>query len=291
VVASVTGGMAILLATLHAKYSSLYLDGNLGTTTGIITGTKEWGEVTTLVYKRGGDHPDVKYMVLAGKSIVGGQFVDDDFADESIFLNFAVQQACFWDQSLAVSTPLSSGGGGDGNDGGKSSRRVLQLGLGVGTAVNFLRKEGVPVDVVELNPEVVAVASLDFRYTPEEGAWGSTHIEDAFVHIMGRQTEVHDQQHTQKYAIVIHDVFVGYNPWPLLSKEVLAALRSKWMAHGGKLLLNFVGYHRTADDGTHQSAHLLTATVLRTLQSEFGSVRCFREIPPDMLPDNMVSTA
>ena len=64
----------------------------------------------------------------------------------------------------------------DGSDGGsstgRSTHRVLQLGLGVGTAVTFLRQHGVPVDVVELNPEVVAVASSDFQYNSAGGVLG-----------------------------------------------------------------------------------------------------------------------
>jgi hypothetical protein len=34
-------------------------------------------KVSTLIYKRGGDDPDVKYMVVGGNAIMGGQFVEE----------------------------------------------------------------------------------------------------------------------------------------------------------------------------------------------------------------------
>lgn len=176
-------------------------------------------------------------------------------------------------------------------DGGLGQgKAVLQLGLGVGTAVTFLRQQNVRVDVVELNPRVVEVAASDFGFNKNPGPHGTTFIEDAHAFLSARQEQdtsspagtqqppppQHQHQHQQRYTVVLHDVFVGYNPFPLFSKEIFTAIRDRWLTTDGMLLLNFVGHHTGGDDKGRAAAHRLTAAVLRTLQSVFGSVRCYR---------------
>ena len=166
-------------------------------------------------------------------------------------------------------------------DGGLGAGRdVLQLGLGVGTAVSFLREYHARVDVVELNPEVVQVAAEHFNYDRTMGRHGNTYVEDAHAFLReygpaaaaniekssSSSSVEHRQKQQQKYAVVLHDVFVGYNPWPLLSREIFATIRDRWLLPDGKLLLNFVGYHSIGDDASdagRAAAHRLTAAVLR----------------------------
>ena len=246
------------------------------------TAVNKKSDVFTIIHKPK-DSPDIKYMVVGGNSIMGGHFLDPIYADQPIFVNFAIQQAIIYDSRISFNDDrqdlhLQTGA------------RVLQLGLGVGSTATFLRQQGVIVDVVELNEEVVKVAFREFEYNSENGTHGTTYINDAYIHIMARRNHIHSYPNRQLYSIVIHDVFLGYNPWPLLSKEFFATIKNRWLSPNGKLLLNFVGYYRTGANGLHRASHRLTAAVLRTLRSEFKSVRCYREIPLDMDADNMVTT-
>ena len=109
-------------------------------------------------------------------------------------------------------------------EGGLGPKRpVLQLGLGVGTAVTFLRYHKVPVDVVELNPAVVEVAASHFGYTPTGGPEGKTYVQDAHAFLLTRTPDAARSAGSsnaavdanRRYAVVLHDVFVGYNPWPV----------------------------------------------------------------------------
>jgi hypothetical protein len=60
----------------------------LVTTPGMVGGT---GPVTTIRWERESGEPTVFFM-RSGNAILGGKYADQEFAEEAVFLNFAIQQ-------------------------------------------------------------------------------------------------------------------------------------------------------------------------------------------------------
>ena len=166
-----------------------------------------------------------------------------------VFLNFAVQQASIFREPRP--------------------RSVLQLGLGAGTATMFLREGGAKVDVVEINRAVVEVAASHLGYDARATSRGQTHVEDAHGFVMDGRAPGPEG----RYDIVLHDVFVGVNPWRLMSVEFFAAIKEKWLVAGGALVFNFVGFQHAGTKQNNTAGHLLTAGVLTTLQAVFPAVQ------------------
>lgn len=96
---------------------------------------------------------------------------------------------------------------------------------------------------------------------------------------------------TQRYDVVMHDLFNGDNPSWALNARVFATIRDDWLTSDGLLLVNFMGFHPPLRDEDAQLAdemlHLVSPTVAvyQSLKNVFRAVRCFREVPPDMLPN------
>ena len=61
-------------------------------------------------------------FLRSGSCIVGAVYLSPHYAEEAVFLNFAIQQACAFRQPRPKS--------------------VLQLGLGAGTATTYIRQQG-----------------------------------------------------------------------------------------------------------------------------------------------------
>jgi spermidine synthase len=140
-----------------------------------------------------------------------------------------------------------------------TARSVLQIGLGTGALASSLQREGLRVDVVELDPTVVRFAREYFGFAPH----GQVGVDDARTFI--RHT-------TRHYDAIVHDTFTGgTTPEHLLSVEVVRRLR-ELLNPGGILVLNFAGYHA----GTHAEASFAVA---RTLRAVFGTVRAFWDEP------------
>jgi len=138
-------------------------------------------------------------------------------------------------------------------------RRLLQIGLGVGSLSASMARAGVRTDVVEIDPEVVRLASAHFHYR----ATGEVAIEDARTFI--RRPGI-------PYDFIVHDTFTGGAvPEHLLSLEVLQRLRTL-LVPGGVLALNIVG----AESGPLSA---VTRAVNKTLQVAFPHVRVFRDGP------------
>jgi hypothetical protein len=60
----------------------------LATTPGMVGGTEP---VTTIRWERETGEPTVLFM-RSGNAILGGKYADHEFAEEAVFLNFAIQQ-------------------------------------------------------------------------------------------------------------------------------------------------------------------------------------------------------
>jgi SAM-dependent methyltransferase len=142
-----------------------------------------------------------------------------------------------------------------------NAKRMLQIGLGIGSLPAALNAQGITVDVVEIDPAVIRFASQYFGFATQ----GEIHEEDARTFL--RRTE-------RRYDVIVHDTFTGgTTPEHLLSLEVVQRVHDL-LQPGGVLALNFVGYQ----DGPKAEA---SWAVARTLRAVFPIVRTFRDGAPD----------
>eukprot|EP00929_Paragymnodinium_shiwhaense_P065424 TRINITY_DN32796_c0_g1_i2.p2 TRINITY_DN32796_c0_g1~~TRINITY_DN32796_c0_g1_i2.p2 ORF type:complete len:223 (-),score=32.03 TRINITY_DN32796_c0_g1_i2:1033-1701(-) len=159
----------------HADFSVVYSQPN------------DFGHVHVVQTKLAGWAASV---LVSGGSIVGAQFDSPDLQDQCVFSIFNVMKA------LAFVHPRP--------------RRGLMLGLGAGTIPTILRRDGISMDVVELNGAVIEAASRFFAYDRLDSA---TRNADARALLLGDKS-------TNKYDLIIHDVYNGSNPATLFSQEV-----------------------------------------------------------------------
>jgi spermidine synthase len=131
---------------------------------------------------------------------------------------------------------------------------VLCIGLGVGIVPRDFASRGARVDVVEINPAVVNVATRYFDFHPEQ------------VHLT-----IDDGRHAlnrckMKYDAVILDAFLGdSSPSHLLTREAFASIR-KVLNPGGALVINAFANLESGRD-------YFAASLAKTLQSVFPGVR------------------
>ena len=212
--------------------------------------------------------PAIRFL-RCGSSIVGADFIADEFRGQSAFRNFAILQTVGW----------------MGKDGRKL--RVLQLGLGAGTVPNYLRSEhGALVDVVEINPDIVQAAAQHFEYARDPSREvGTTYIQDALTFLEGQP-----QSDALKYDVVVHDLFTGHNPLLLLERSLLQSIKDRWLTDRGLLVVDFFGYQHAGVNASlrNEHGHEHSVAVQATLESIFGPpprVRCFRELDVVLYPD------
>ena len=142
-----------------------------------------------------------------------------------------------------------------------AAKSALVIGLGTGAVPSSLTKNGMRVDVVEIDPAVAQFAEKYFWFKPS----GTTYVEDART--FTRRTE-------NEYDIIVHDTFTGgATPEHLLSSEVIHQIH-RLLRPGGVLALNMVGFQHGPNAGA-------TWAVARTLRAEFPTVRAFRDGPPE----------
>jgi spermidine synthase len=131
---------------------------------------------------------------------------------------------------------------------------VLCIGMGIGIVPRELARDGVRVDVVEINPAVVGLARKYFDLDPGEfelsigdGRW--------FVN-----------QSRERYDAVILDAFLGDStPSHLMSREAFTAIRNVLEPDGVLVINTFVDFGARRD--------FFGASLSRTLASVFPSVR------------------
>jgi spermidine synthase len=131
---------------------------------------------------------------------------------------------------------------------------VLCIGLGVGIVPMEFARQGARVDVVEINPAVVPVASRYFDFQPDK-----------------LQLTIDDGRHflnrcRKRYDAVILDAFLGdSSPSHLLTHEAFAAIQ-RVLRPGGALVINAFGELEPGRD-------FFTASLNKTLKSVFPGVR------------------
>jgi len=133
-------------------------------------------------------------------------------------------------------------------------RRALCIGLGVGIVPMRFVREGVAVDVVEINPAVAPVARQYFDCDP--GRFNLV-IDDG-RHFVNRTTN--------RYDTIILDAFLGdSSPSHLMTREAFDAMR-RLLLPGGTLVINCFADFRPRHD-------FFGASLDRTLKTVFRSVR------------------
>jgi len=133
-------------------------------------------------------------------------------------------------------------------------RDALCIGLGVGVVPMQLAREGIQVDAVEINPDVVPLAQEFFGFEPERL---NLTIGDGrhFVGTVGKQ-----------YDTIILDAFLGESPPShLMTREALGAMR-RCLRPGGTLVMNTFGDFTPGRD-------FFLASLLLTLETQFQSVK------------------
>ena len=133
--------------------------------------------------------------------------------------------------------------------------RVLCIGMGVGIVPMQFAAEGVAVDVVEINPAVVRVATNYFNCDP-----GRFHL------ALGDGRQFLNRAIPQRYDAVILDAFLGdSSPSHLMSREAFAAIK-KTLSEEGTLVINCFASVEDGDDR-------FGACLDKTLRAVFPSVR------------------
>ncbi|HKI68798.1 MAG TPA: fused MFS/spermidine synthase, partial [Verrucomicrobiae bacterium] len=131
---------------------------------------------------------------------------------------------------------------------------ALCIGLGVGIVPMLFAREGVKVDVVEINPAVVPLAKAYFDFDPSRV---NVSINDG-RHYLNRCRK--------KYDAVILDAFLGdSSPSYLMTREAFSAMHSV-LRPGGTLVINTFGDLESGHD-------YYTASLDKTLRAVFQSVK------------------
>lgn len=132
-------------------------------------------------------------------------------------------------------------------------RSVLCIGLGVGIVPGQFAREGVQVDVVEINSAVVPVAERFFDLDPSKMR---ITIGD------GRQFL---NRCTNRYDAVVLDAFLGdSSPAHLMTREAFESMRQV-LSPEGVLVINCFG-------GTGQGRDFFLASMMKTLRAAFPHV-------------------
>jgi spermidine synthase len=139
-------------------------------------------------------------------------------------------------------------------------KNCLVIGLGAGLVPMWFERMGVRTDVVDINPDVVAIARQYFGLNVS----GDIVVEDARYYL---------NSNIKKYDYIILDVFNGdTTPGHILSKESLQLI-SQRLSATGILSVNLIG--------SLKNKTYMTASVVRTFQHVFPTVQVFPNFSPD----------
>ena len=139
-------------------------------------------------------------------------------------------------------------------------QRCLTIGMGAGAVPRWFEQQGIPCDVVDIDPEVLSVTEKFFNYRPQ----GQALAQDGRYFLVSTQ---------QMYDYIILDAFSGdLTPAHLLSVEALQLVKQRLHANG-VLAVNLIGNVR--------GNHYMTASVVRTLQSVFDQVELYPTFDPN----------
>jgi spermidine synthase len=137
-------------------------------------------------------------------------------------------------------------------------REVLCIGLGIGIVPMQFAKEGVRVDVVEINPAVVPIAQKFFDLDPSSM---NIHIGDGRYFV---------NRSRKQYDSIILDAFLGESsPSHLMSRQAFTAMK-RILKPAGTLVINCFGDFEPGRD-------FFVASLEKTLKAVFRQVRVHNE--------------
>jgi spermidine synthase len=140
-------------------------------------------------------------------------------------------------------------------------KNCLVIGLGAGIIPAWYQAQGVKTEVVDIDPTVAELARKYFNFNPAI----PVHIEDA------RYFLINTKQH---YDYVILDVFNGdTTPGHLISVEAMRLAKQK-LTTNGVFAVNVIGSVK------HDT--LMTASIIKTLQSVFEQVAIYPSVDPSL---------
>jgi len=135
----------------------------------------------------------------------------------------------------------------------------LVIGLGAGLVPSWYYKQGVNTEVVDIDPEVIRIARNYFSFDPTI----PVHVEDARYFLSNS---------TKRYDYLILDVYSGdTTPGHLLSIESMKLVKER-LAPKGVVGINL--------GGSVKRQALMTASVVKTLQSVFDQVTIYPTFDP-----------
>lgn len=135
----------------------------------------------------------------------------------------------------------------------KNLDSALCIGLGAGVVPMMLIKDGVAVDVIEINPVMKEIAETYFGFNSK-----------------GMEITINDARFVlnkskKHYDAVLLDAFLGdAAPFHLMTREAFLSIRER-LNPGGTLVINTIGDFKSKN-------HLFTASITRTLKSVFPHV-------------------
>lgn len=201
-------------------------------------------------------HPAVRERV---ESAYGRIEVLDAGAKRYLLVNGTAQSAMAlatglsdseYDRSLEWLMALRPGG-----------KRALGLGLGAGLLPTALERQGLTMDVVEIDPAMLAAARKWFGYAPK----GEVRIGDARVAL--------ERKEGGPWDFVVLDAFGAESPPAhLFTREAFAKMRDA-MVPGGVLAVNLVTALEGPDGDAWRASY-------KTLRAEFPNVRAFVAAAP-----------
>lgn len=162
----------------------------------------------------------------------------------------------------------------------KRPLKALLLGCGAGSIAGYLSRRKVTVDVVEYHAEIIALAQ---KYGGLHELSGKLIVGDALSTIKQGRMKIK----RTRYNMIVHDLFDGSARGSALYEyDTFALLQRQWLMPNGVLVVNLLGSH-VVGQPTYPFLH----SVVRALRRLFGTVRCYREIPLDIHPDQILNVA
>lgn len=134
-----------------------------------------------------------------------------------------------------------------------SLKNALCIGLGIGIVPGALAREGVQVDVVEINPAIVPVAKKYFDF------------DDSAVNVTIGDGRFFINKSQKKYDAIVLDAFLGdSSPSHLMTREAFAEM-ARLLGTNGVLVINSFGDFRPGRD-------FFLSSLDKTLRSVFKQV-------------------
>lgn len=206
------------------------------------------GTRARLIESRDSRYGSVKVVEYAGPSMATRELLIDGLIQGGI--DQATGQSVYEYAYLLEALPLEVN---------PQIRNTLIVGLGAGILAKRLQQRGIEVEVVDIDPTVVALATKHFDLRLKNPVV----IEDARYFFTQGQTA---------YDLIVMDAFTGdATPSHLLSREALAQVKVRLSA-GGLLAINVIG-------STSKESALLPA-VIGTLQTQFAHLAMFPLLDP-----------